>query len=886
MNVRRFGQLIEWPPLPAVALLLLALLVVGCGSTDTEILAEGSHAPERIAGVAGKDYDPELVHVSYVSPSLMPDMVLQEAQSFAAEASDPPTFICDDEFYIPLSRMIAKRYRLEIKHQAYWKGCNIAAFRIPSGSSVTDIVAALKRDYPSLFRAVEPVYFGRASYEPDDPAWVASTNTNGGMWGQRLIKCEQAWDHSRGAPDMMIGVVDTGVRLTHEELSASVINPEVEFPQLIMDIANNDTSIEDNHGHGTAISSLICAAADNSLGILGVAFESRVLPVKISETAESASYAVMANGCILAAGAGADIVNLSWNGEFPSTVLADMVATLAENDVLLVNSAGNGSSNQELYPGAYPGCIVVGATNQSDTRASLSNWGPEVDVAAPGVDLRVAYFLNNSSYRTWDGTSFSAPIVAAAAALVWDLSPGLSLSEVRAALEDTGIIVGGFEPGLRRLDLAGVLLSAMNPYSLTGLVVTEHGQPVAGADLELDGSLNVETGADGLFRFEGLGSGNHSLAVEAAGLEFAGSPFAVEINDSSQHDLLVVATLDPAPAMAALTPEAGSLLNLTGDGSAELEITATGIENAQSVRFELDLPPYGPGAEDFSEVVDAAPFSTSLDLSTAQALNCRALLRVTPVTAEGWLGPATDHWLNLMFSRGDANADGKVNYHDLYGYQALLADPVPGGGYLPFHDSDLDGSISEADVSGIGYAYAGPTVDAPEVTGILPELVAPGVPTRIIPVVDGQLPLEFSWTFGPEAEPTTSDAVSPAVEYETGGWYTVELTVSNAYGSTDASFSLLVGNTMPPSAVLVGAADTVAPGEPLVLDASGSSMRSEPISAYSWDWESDGETDLVTTGPMVVHTFAQPGEYVVGLEVADTSGTTSSAQHEVLVEFN
>ena len=247
------------------------------------------------------------------------------------------------------------------------------------------------------------------------------------------VKVIEAWDWSKG-DDVIVAVVDSGVFSTHEDLEAKVLQG-YNFVAL-----NYNT--EDDNGHGTFVSSIIAANTDNLKGISGIGWNTKILPVKVTDKDGNASYLTVAAGIRFAADNGARIINLSLGGENKSFILEDACEYAFNKGCVIVSSSGN-TGTAVLYPAAYDDyCIAVGATNANDEVVNWSNHGNEIDVVAPGEYIFGAYFDPESPNKTtlyaWgSGTSFSAPIVSGEIALLISLKPFLNNNDIMNLIKYT-----------------------------------------------------------------------------------------------------------------------------------------------------------------------------------------------------------------------------------------------------------------------------------------------------------------------------------------------------------------------------------------------------------------------------------------------------------------
>jgi len=215
------------------------------------------------------------------------------------------------------------------------------------------------------------------------------------------IDAPEAWDIHTGSSDVIVAVVDTGVDYNHRDLQANMWVNSGEIPDNGVDddgngyvddiygydFINKDSDPIDDRGHGTHCSGTIAAEGDNGLDIAGVCWDGRIMALKFLgsdgygniDDAVTAFYYAVENG--------ADVVSNSWGGGAYSYTLEQAIDYAHSQGVIMVAAAGNDDSNEPEYPAAYEHMVSVAATNSNDEKASFSNHGDWVDIAAPGVDV-------------------------------------------------------------------------------------------------------------------------------------------------------------------------------------------------------------------------------------------------------------------------------------------------------------------------------------------------------------------------------------------------------------------------------------------------------------------------------------------------------------------
>jgi thermitase len=266
-----------------------------------------------------------------------------------------------------------------------------------------------------------------ASYES---AVVASKDDySGRQWAIPKTMVPQAWEVTSGEASVVIAVLDTGIDKGHEDLAGKVI-AEVNF--------TDSPTTDDIYGHGTHVAGIIAAAANNSVGIAGLAYNCRLMNVKVADDYGIFHSSVVAKGIRWAVEHGAEVINISLFSTEPSRDLEEAINYAWSEGVVVVAAAGNCIGTKIPYPAYYSNCLAVAATDSNDCVASWSSQGDWVDVAAPGVDIYST--LPGNRYGSKSGTSMAAAHVSGLAgllvALVSDKNGDSFVNdEVRAAIE-------------------------------------------------------------------------------------------------------------------------------------------------------------------------------------------------------------------------------------------------------------------------------------------------------------------------------------------------------------------------------------------------------------------------------------------------------------------
>lgn len=351
--------------------------------------------------------------------------------------------------------------------------------------ALDEIKEALSR-HPKV-KYVEYNYLAEAGVIPNDPNY-------GSQWHLPKISAPSGWDINVGSSDVAIAIIDSGVNPVHPDLSAKLI---VGYNFLA---GNTDT--HDVLGHGTAVAGCAAALTNNALGIAGVAWNNPIMPLVVLNSSSYASYSDIAKAITYAADRGVKVINISIGGSSSSSTLQNAVNYAWNKGAIIFACAMNNSTNTPYYPAACANVIAVAATGSSDTLASFSDYGDWIDISAPGVSILTTN--NGGGYSSWNGTSFSSPISAALAALIFSVNPALSNSQVQDIIEQNTDDLGnpGFDIyyGWGRINVVKALQAAKTTPPpvpdttppLTSIISPVNGETVlGGVTISVSASDNV-----------------------------------------------------------------------------------------------------------------------------------------------------------------------------------------------------------------------------------------------------------------------------------------------------------------------------------------------------------------------------------------------------------
>lgn len=429
----------------------------------------------------------------------------------------------------------------------------------------------------------------------------------GSAWQLAKIGAIAAWDVTRGA-GVTIAILDSGVDPTHPDLLSNLVAGWNFYS------GNSDT--RDVYGHGTKVAGVAAAAANNGIGVAGIASGSKIMPIRVTDAAGQGSVSAIAQGIAWAADNGARVANISFLVAGNSTILNAAQYMQAKGGLVFV-SAGNSGALDSTAPSSA--VIAVGSTESNDTLSSFSSYGSYVDLAAPGGSVYTT--INGGSYGPASGTSFSSPIAAGAAALLFAARPALSSTNVEQLLKSTAIDLGAAGTdsyfGAGRIDVA----AAMN--AATGAVVPVDATPPSAtitspaAGTSVSGVLVIDVVANdnlGVTRMDLLVNGSVVASDNAAPFGFAWdtstgangiAEIGVRAHDAAGNaaissvvtvNIANATTLDNIPPMVAIkSPTAGSMVigNAQVFTAADDNMGASGV--TQVLRLDGKIVASGAG---------------------------------------------------------------------------------------------------------------------------------------------------------------------------------------------------------------------------------------------------------------------------------------------------
>jgi subtilisin family serine protease len=439
----------------------------------------------------------------------------------------------------------------------------------------------------------------------------------GNEWHLPRIGAPWAWDVTIGAPEVVIAIVDTGVDGSHPDLAGQLVAG--------FNFYSNDTNTADVHGHGTWVAGAAAASSNNGVGVASVAWRSRIMPLRVTDSSGTAYYSTVANAITWAADHGARVISTSIGGVIKSSAVNSAAQYAIGRGAVVVASGGNCGCADTVADSPY--IISVSATDQNDALASFSSRGNHIDVAAPGISIWTT--ARGGGYSSVYGTSFAAPIVAGTLALMRAANPALTPAELETLLQLNADDLGaqGWDPsfGSGRVNASRAVAaagdSAPDPdtappkvsISSPGAGTTVSGTvPVSAAATDDTGVTSVALYRDGLlvgsdatapygfsWNTSQVGNGSHTLvavAYDAAGN--AGTSAAVTVTVQNATD-----AVSPTVSITSLSGS-GKWLKIgvaasDNVGVARVEIYVDGkrvaTDSAAPYAFSINVKSYAPG---------------------------------------------------------------------------------------------------------------------------------------------------------------------------------------------------------------------------------------------------------------------------------------------------
>ncbi|MBB6610812.1 S8 family serine peptidase [Pontibacter sp. Tf4] len=297
----------------------------------------------------------------------------------------------------------------------------------------------------------EPVYLREPFHAVSDP-FADSTKTT--AYYLKLVKAYGAWDITHGDTNVVIGVIDTGFRIDHQDLKNNI---KYNYADPIDGIDNDNDGYTDNFAgwdfadndnnvqsaprwgsHGMMVAGVAGATPDNATGVAGIGYSTKILPLKVFSSSSDGAFGGGYDAIVYAVRKGCKIINLSWGGEGFSQYEQDIINyAVLDNDVVIVSAGGNVKRKANYYPASYANVLSVAGSDRNDNKYTDYTWSHYIDLMAPSIDIYSTTATSTSSYGYGWGSSFASPMVAGAAALVRARYPELNAQQVMERIRVT-----------------------------------------------------------------------------------------------------------------------------------------------------------------------------------------------------------------------------------------------------------------------------------------------------------------------------------------------------------------------------------------------------------------------------------------------------------------
>ncbi len=439
----------------------------------------------------------------------------------------------------------------------------LARVRLPADADLDDAVRRYEATAGVRFAQPNALHQAFSAADPlvlDDPGVLH-------QWALSTVRAHEAWSLLDGAPTALVAVIDSGVDVDHPDLAPHFVGGH--------DFYADDDNPGDLNGHGTHCAGISAAVSNNGLGIAGASDGCGFLAYRVGNTSFPSSALVAAIHDARARGA--LVLSMSWGTTFNDTAVRNALQAAATDGIVLVGAAGNYGSTQLFYPAAHPFVIGVASSRPDDTLSSFSNYGPWVDLAAPGQGIYSTW--KDDAYTYSSGTSMAAPLVAGFATLMYAQLHGRSpanAERVRAALQDGAVPVGDWVAHGRVDFLAAVdQLLPPEPATLLGVSPPElealGGEPLQLLGVHLSRATGVTVG--GLPAPDFVVHDDQHVSITAPRATGLGTADVAVTSPGGSQGVLQVTYVETEPPRLDVAPtvdDGGSVTWAAGGGALEL----------------------------------------------------------------------------------------------------------------------------------------------------------------------------------------------------------------------------------------------------------------------------------------------------------------------------
>jgi len=601
--------------------------------------------------------------------------------------------------------------------------------KIPENSSVEETLEQYSNSPDVLY--AEPNYIYHINEVPGDPDFGLLWGLeNTGQYANGVsgtpgadIDVLNAWNITTGSDDIVIAVIDTGVLLTHPDLKDNIWENTDEVIDGIdndnngyiddihgWDFYSDDNDPTDLNGHGSHCSGIIAGVGNNSVGITGVMWNAKIMPLRFLGSDGSGTTLGAIDAIIYARNNGADVISNSWGGGGYSVSLENAIRNFGGPAIC---SAGNKGYNTEIipsYPGSYSldNIITVAATDSDDLRASFSNYGPvSVDVGAPGVNIYSTVTDNSYIYKR--GTSMAAPFVSGLAGLVLSSNPALSTSEVKE------LIINNVDP-LPSLSSITVSGGRINAFKTLSAIIIPSEIPEAGF------TANITEGENPLsVNFTDLSAGNpdewlwdfgdNTTSDEKNPVKVFEKPgiYSVNLtvaNSGGTDNLLKIDYINVTVKTSEIPVIKMPSGNIEPSGSSIFPIVVSECSNISGLAFDLVFDSSVISVENLDVNITVPDATLTTDITDGHAI--AGLVLTTPFTSGEnselfyiTLNATEEYETNTTLQCVNATySDDSFKIHNITSVEGLISVKVKG-------DFNSNGIVDIGDISKVAYMVAG-----------------------------------------------------------------------------------------------------------------------------------------------------------------------------------
>ncbi|MCA9796326.1 MAG: peptidase S8, partial [Candidatus Eremiobacteraeota bacterium] len=383
------------------------------------MLAGRAMAPRVPADMLEQDGQLVLTTADADGDGPLPGGIPREAATLVVDAADGLT---PDQI-----RELGRDYGLDLHYNSIYSAESCLTVAHLDESRISEMIDRLEAD-PRV-ESVSPNWYYEITDQPSPASFPDDPRYNE-QWHMDQIHAVKAWKWSTGRR-VVVSVIDTGV--AYRDFGDRFHQVEdLENTGFVTgyDFVNNRPEAVDDHCHGTHVAGTIAQSTNNGKGVAGVAWGASIMPVKVLSARGGGTLADVADGIRFSADHGATVINMSLGGPFPDATMGAAVRHAHAKGSIVVCAAGNSSSGRSGYPAGYPEAVSVSAVNMAEELTFYTNYGPSIDIAAPGGDTRnnpKGGVLQNtiavgnpqkSDYYFFQGTSMASPHAAGVAALV------------------------------------------------------------------------------------------------------------------------------------------------------------------------------------------------------------------------------------------------------------------------------------------------------------------------------------------------------------------------------------------------------------------------------------------------------------------------------------